>query len=79
MISFPLVISMGWTKTPPAFCAATEIITDFANDSLATNIKPLDIHHCFDAVSKIIPAASESPDILTVVGKLVILVGSLLL
>ena len=31
LIAFPLVLPMGWTESPPYFCAATETATDIAN------------------------------------------------
>ena len=31
LVAFPLVLPMGWTESPPYFCAATETITDLAN------------------------------------------------
>ena len=33
-VAFPLVLPMGWTESPPAFCVATETVTDLANWSL---------------------------------------------
>ena len=37
MVAFPMVLPMGWTESPPAFCAATETIADLANWSLYGN------------------------------------------
>jgi hypothetical protein len=31
LIAFPLVLSMGWTNSPPFFSTATETIADIAN------------------------------------------------
>ena len=31
LIALPLVLPMGWTESPPAFCTVTETITDLAN------------------------------------------------
>jgi hypothetical protein len=31
LVAFPLVLPMGWTESPPTFCAATETIVDLAN------------------------------------------------
>ena len=36
IIAFPLVLPMGWTESPPYFCAATETIADMANDRILT-------------------------------------------
>jgi hypothetical protein len=35
LVAFPLVLPMGWTESPPYFCAATETVTDIANDRMA--------------------------------------------
>ena len=32
LVAMPLVLPMGWTKSPPYFCSATETIADLAND-----------------------------------------------
>ena len=32
MIALPLVLGMGWTSSPPWFCAATETVADLANN-----------------------------------------------
>jgi hypothetical protein len=34
LIALPLVLPMGWTESPPWFCAATESTTDVANHRL---------------------------------------------
>ena len=34
MVALPLVLPMGWTESPPYFCAATETIADLANERL---------------------------------------------
>lgn len=34
LIALPLALPMGWTQSPPAFCAVTETITDIANHRL---------------------------------------------
>ena len=34
LIAFPLTLPMGWTESPPYFCAATETIADLANTAL---------------------------------------------
>jgi hypothetical protein len=37
LLALPLVLPMGWTKSPPYFCAATETVTDVANRQLANH------------------------------------------
>ena len=34
LIAFPLTLPMGWTESPPYFCAPTETIADLANAAL---------------------------------------------
>lgn len=34
LVAFPLALPMGWTESPPYFCAVTETIADVANDRL---------------------------------------------
>jgi len=43
-IAFPLALPMGWTSSPPIFCAATETITNLANAVLVCN-PPMPPHH----------------------------------
>jgi hypothetical protein len=40
LLAFPLVLPMGWTESPPYFCAATETVTDIANQRALNNWKP---------------------------------------
>ena len=37
LVVFPLVLPMGWTQSPPYFCALTETVADLANDALKTS------------------------------------------
>ena len=46
---------MGWSESLPAFCAGTEIITDLANATLATNMRLLDVPHRLDGLSETSP------------------------
>jgi len=39
-VAFPLGLPMGWTESPPAFCAGTETIADMANASYRANASP---------------------------------------
>jgi len=34
LVAFPLALPMGWTSSPPIFCAATETIMDLTNEAL---------------------------------------------
>jgi hypothetical protein len=40
LLALPLVLPMGWTQSPPLFCAATETATDMANLRLKRNWQP---------------------------------------
>ena len=44
LVAFPLVLPMGWTESPPYFCAFTETIADIANADLSRN-KRVPPHH----------------------------------
>jgi hypothetical protein len=37
LIALPLALPMGWTQSPPAFCAVTETIADLTNERLHRN------------------------------------------
>ena len=37
MIAIPLTLPMGWKKSPPLFCTATETVADLANEALRTH------------------------------------------
>lgn len=37
LVALPLVLPMGWTESPPWFCAFTETIADLTNDDLKKN------------------------------------------
>jgi hypothetical protein len=39
-VAFPMKLPMGWTESPPWFCAATETIVDVANDYCGTSWDP---------------------------------------
>ena len=34
LVAIPLAITMGWTNSPPTFCALTETAADVCNDQL---------------------------------------------
>ena len=46
LIAFPLVLLMGWVKSPPASCAGTETVADLAN---TRSDRPLPKHLLEDA------------------------------
>jgi hypothetical protein len=39
LLALPLTLPMGWTQSPPTFCAVTETIADVANQRLRRNGK----------------------------------------
>jgi hypothetical protein len=39
LVAFPLVLPMGWTDSPPFFCAFTETICDLANEEIRKNLR----------------------------------------
>ena len=45
LIAIPLVLPMGWSESPPAFCAATETVANLANATLGTDMPTLDVPH----------------------------------
>jgi hypothetical protein len=50
LIAFPGVLPMGWTESPPYFCALTETIVDLANQQIADHWDP-PAHHLETAAS----------------------------
>ena len=50
LIALPLVLPMGWKNSGPAFCAATETITDMANQDIRTNVQQLP--HKLDSIAQ---------------------------
>ena len=64
MIAILLVLPIGWSKSPPAFCTGTETVVDLANTILATNMPSLLVPHRLDSVSetaKKIPIVTSIP------------------
>ena len=39
LLALPLALPMGWTQSPPAFCAVTETIADMANHRLRLQLR----------------------------------------
>jgi hypothetical protein len=40
LLAVPLVLTMGWTNSPPTFCAASETVADLANANLFRRTVP---------------------------------------
>lgn len=59
LIGIPLVLPMGWSESPPAFCAATETVADLANHTIAYNWAALAEAHRLDAITESTP--EEAP------------------
>ena len=53
----PDALQMGWSESPPFFCAATETARDIA-DANFRNDTPMEPQHNEDIVMKTIPASS---------------------
>ena len=49
LVTFPLVLPVGWVNLPPAFCAATETSTDLANARIRSKDEPSP--HVFDSLA----------------------------
>jgi hypothetical protein len=77
LLALPLVLPMGWTQSPPWFCATTETATDVANHRLqrrwkapphhldkvaATPPAPESDHAPPSMVAKVLPLPLLSPD-----------------
>jgi len=63
LVGIPLVLPMGWTESPPAFCSATETVADMANQAMAKDWKSLDVPHRLDEVAESpIPSRSSPTD-----------------
>ena len=56
LVAFPLALPMGWTQSPPYFCAMTETVADLANERIAQHHVPPP--HRLEAL-----ADSPTPDI----------------
>jgi hypothetical protein len=54
LIAVPMVLSMGWMESPPAFCTVTETIADLANAKIAQGYIPAP-YHCHEAVVNTMP------------------------
>ena len=52
LIVIPLILPMGWSESPPAFCTGTETVVDLANTTLASDMPSLLVPHRLDSVSE---------------------------
>ena len=53
---------MGWKESPPAFCAATETVTDLANNAMRNDWQSTFAPHRLDTISKeTVPEATDTP------------------
>ena len=55
LVALPLTLPMGWTNSPPIFCAATETVADLANQRILKGRKPP--RHRLDDVANTPPEA----------------------
>jgi hypothetical protein len=60
LLALPLVLPMGWTESPPYFCAATETVADITNRRLANHWKAPP--HRLEALANSKPALEETPE-----------------
>jgi hypothetical protein len=59
LLAIPLVLPMGWTESPPYFCAATETVTDITNKRLANHWPPPP--HRLEHLAATQPVAEPTP------------------
>jgi len=59
MIAFPLGLPMGWVKSPPYFCAATETVTNLANMIPKNMTMP---EHPMEVLADTCPASEEQTE-----------------
>ena len=60
LIAFPITLPMGWTDSPPYFCAFTETIVDVCNDAIHANQFPPTVHP-MEQLADQHPAAPPTP------------------
>jgi hypothetical protein len=58
LVAFPLALPMGWTQSPPYFCALTETVADVANERLRSGHRPTP--HRLDALADT-PTSNQTP------------------
>ena len=66
LIAVPLVLPMGWTESPPAFCALTESITDVVNARM--HLAPTEVHRLEHIFSEEGDAAAAQAAITSLLG-----------
>lgn len=54
LITFPMVLPMGWVESPPTFCMVTETIADLVNAKIAQDYIP-GLYHCHKAMADTMP------------------------
>ena len=69
MIAIPLVLTMGWSESPPAFCATTETVADLANTILGRDMLSLWVLHCLDTVLETVAIAKTAKKAIPVESK----------
>jgi hypothetical protein len=60
LIAFPLALPMGWTESPPYFCAVTETIADIANERILQWKRPA--KHKLDRLASNMPKSPTLSD-----------------
>lgn len=58
LIAFPLKMPMGWTESPPYFCAATETVADVANARILKGHSPP--RHKLEKLASSMPSANAA-------------------
>jgi hypothetical protein len=72
LIAIPLSLPMGWTLSPPYFCAYTETSADIANHALQTEPDPTTVHPLeLQSQQPIVPVPSAQTVCLTTCARLV--------
>jgi hypothetical protein len=62
LLAVPLVLTMGWTNSPPTFCAASETVADLANANLfRRTVPPHRLEHLASAHDAWQPPATGRP------------------
>jgi len=59
LVALPLALPMGWTQSPPAFCAVTETVADLANARLRRILRSSP--HRLDSLAATLPSPPTSP------------------
>ena len=54
LVAVPLVLTMGWKNSPPAFSTVTETIADMFNERLRTGVEPL-LYALDNEAEKVVP------------------------